>query len=299
MIPRQSEVDAMQEATRERTAAAAVHAGTPTALSRSTVRVQAGGDVRRRRLRATAAQLGYPVGLVLVLLALWQLVLPFTSVNRELVPVPSDIAVALVDNWSEILRHTWPTLFEILVGFAIAAAGGVLIAITISSLPIVRRTVEPLLVASLVVPKVALAPLFVIWFGFGYTPKIIIVVLVCFFPVVVDTTLGLSSVPREMRLLGRSMGASPLRFFLRVSLPYALPNLFVGLKVALALATVGAVVAEFVQSSQGLGYLLLFSNENLQTDLFFAVMLVFTALGVALYMLLEAVELVVLRSRRV
>jgi NitT/TauT family transport system permease protein len=235
---------------------------------------------RGRLGRAAIQHVGYPLAFLLVCVVLWQLIVPWAGVKRELVPVPTEIFDALVEHRATVLKHTWPTLYEILAGFTIAVLLGVII-------------------GSLVVPKIALAPLFVIWFGFGYTPKIIVVVLVCFFPVVVDTALGLASVPPEMRQLGRSMGASPLRFFWRVSLPYALPNVLVGMKVAMALATVGAIVAEFVQSSQGLGYLLLVSNQNLETPLFFAAMLVLTMLGVVLYAALDLVEHVALRSRRV
>lgn len=255
--------------------------------------------LRKRAKRAhVLSSLGYPTALCVVLLVLWQILVPAFDVKPAILPVPTEIAEAAWDNRSLLLEHTWPTLIETTVGFVIAAVLGILVAVAITSVPAVHKTIYPLLVGSLVVPKIAIAPLFVIWFGFGYTPKIIMVVLIAFFPVVVDMALGLTSIPLEMRMLNRSMGASRWRAFWKISFPFALPNLFVGLKLAMALAIIGAIVAEFVQSSQGLGYLLLQANSTLQTPLFFATIVALTVLGVVLYMVIEVLESIVLRTRR-
>lgn len=249
-------------------------------------------------LRAGLVYVAYPGTFCILLLLAWQLLVPLLDIRSSVLPLPTAIAAAFVNDFSLIAQHAWPTLYETVVGFLIAAVLGVAIAVTMDAVPLVRKTIYPLLIGSLVVPKVAIAPLFVIWFGFGYTPKVIVVVLIAFFPIVVDMALGLSSFPRELQLLTRSMGASRSRSFWKIKFPYALPNLFVGLKVGMALAIIGSVVAEFVQSSRGLGFLLLQSNSALRTDLFFAVIVALTALGVVLYLAIEALEYVTLRSRR-
>ncbi|MBO9520882.1 MAG: ABC transporter permease [Nocardioidaceae bacterium] len=253
---------------------------------------------RRRKAGNALSTLAYPGGLCLVLLALWQFLVPALDVETSVLPVPTEILSAGWENRDLIREHTWPTLLETVVGFAIAAVLGIVVAVAITAVPAIHKTLYPLLVGSLVVPKIAIAPLFVIWFGFGYTPKIIMVVLIAFFPVVVDMALGLTSIPPELRMLNRSMGASRWRAFWKISFPFALPNLFIGLKLAMALAIIGAIVAEFVQSSQGLGYLLLQANSTLQTPLFFAAIVALTVLGVVLYMVIELLEAVVLRTRR-
>jgi NitT/TauT family transport system permease protein len=252
---------------------------------------------RARRVHILSS-LGYPATLCVVLLALWQILVPALGVKSAILPVPTEIVSAGWEARSLILEHTWPTLLETVAGFVIAAALGIVVAVAITAIPAVHKTIYPILVGSLVVPKIAIAPLFVIWFGFGYTPKITMVVLISFFPVVVDMALGLTSIPPEMRMLNRSMGASRWRAFWKISFPFALPNLFVGLKLAMALAIIGAIVAEFVQSSKGLGYLLLQANSTLQTPLFFATIVALTVLGVVLYMVIEVLESVVLRTRR-
>jgi NitT/TauT family transport system permease protein len=168
---------------------------------------------RRRRSRSLAMEAIYPVGFSLALIVGWQLWVTVFDVSEHLVPAPSTVFDSLVDNWSLILSNTWPTFWEIAVGFAIAAVLGVAIAVLISAVPIVEKMIYPLLVGALVVPKIAVAPLFVIWFGFGFEPKVIVVVLIAFFPVVVDMALGLRSVPEDMITLVRSMGASRWKIF--------------------------------------------------------------------------------------
>jgi NitT/TauT family transport system permease protein len=253
---------------------------------------------RPGRSRAMAMEAVYPVGFSLALLVAWQLAVSIFDVSSHLVPAPTAVLDALIEDWSMIFDNIWPTFWEIAVGFVIAAVLGVAIAVLIAAVPIVEKMIYPLLVGALVVPKIAVAPLFVIWFGFGFEPKVIVVVLIAFFPVVVDMALGLRSVPDDMLTLVRSMGASRWKIFWKIRFVYALPNMFVGLKVAMALAVVGAIVGEFVQSSEGLGYLLIRANTNFSTEQFFAVLVVLTAMGVLFYLAVDVTERLVLRSRK-
>ena len=179
---------------------------------------------------------------------------------------------------------------EIVYGYLLAIAISVPLAIAIATSRAVEVSVYPLLVASQVVPKIALAPLFLIWFGFGISSKIVIVTLVAFFPIVVNGVLGLQAVEQEKIYLAQSMGAGRTATFFRVRLPTALPALFGGLKLAAILAVVGAVVGEFIGSNKGLGRTLLLANGLLDTALLFATIGYLTILGVSFYMLIDLAE---------
>lgn len=252
-----------------------------------------------RRLFEAFSYILYPLVFIGLLILIWEIVTRAGNISKLTLPSPSAVALALVDAWSVIFSNIWVTLFEILVGYAIAIVLGVCIAVLMSSIPAVERTIYPLLVGSLVVPKIAIAPLMFIWFGFGTLPTIIIVALICFFPIVIDMTLGLKSVAPELITLVNSMGASRWNIFWKIRFINALPNLFVGLKVAMALAVVGAIVGEFVGgSAEGLGYLLLRSKATFRTDEFFAVIFVLTAVGVLLYVAVDVAERFVLRKHR-
>jgi NitT/TauT family transport system permease protein len=161
------------------------------------------------------------------------------------------------------------------------------------------------MIASQAIPKVAVAPLFVVWMGFGVMPKVSIAFLIAFFPVVIDTVIGLRSIQPEMLQLGRSMGGGTLRVFLKLRLPNALPNIFAGLKVAITLAVVGAITGEFVGSQSGLGYLLTSAGGQMDTALVFAVLVTISVIATLLFTIIEAVEKLVIpwhssmRSRNV
>ena len=256
-------------------------------------------SIDRRGLIEALSYVVYPLVFIGLLILIWELVTRTSDISKLTLPSPSLVFWALIDVWGVIFSNIWVTLFEILVGYIVAIVFGIFIAVLMSSIPVVERTIYPLLVGSLVVPKIAIAPLMFIWFGFGTLPTIIIVALICFFPIVIDMTLGLKSVPPELITLVNSMGASRWNIFWKIRFINALPNLFVGLKVAMALAVVGAIVGEFVGgSSEGLGYLLLRSKATFRTDEFFAVIFVLTAVGVLLYVAVDVAERFVLRKHR-
>jgi NitT/TauT family transport system permease protein len=167
---------------------------------------------------------------------------------------------------------------------------GVLIALPIAFSRVMQRTVYPLLVISQLVPKVALAPIFVIWFGFGLLPKIMIVFLLSFFPVLLNSIMAMKSIDPEIIFLARSTGASRLDMFLRVRLPNSLPTIFAGLKLAAISATIGAVIGEFIGSDSGLGYIILTAQGDLQTDMSFSAIVILTVLGFLLYYGVESME---------
>lgn len=226
----------------------------------------------------------------LALLIAWESTVTGLSIQQWILPAPSQIGTTALDWRVELLGHSWVTLYETVVGFVVAIAVALPIAVLIAYTPALRHTIYPALLALQSVPKVAVAPLITLWVGFGPTPKIIVVFLVCFFPIVVNATAGLEAAPRAMMDLMKSMQASGWQIFRRLRLPVALPSILVGCKVAVTFAVIGAVIGEFVGSEEGLGYLILTSTAQSQTPLAFAALIVLTVMSILLYYAVELAE---------
>ena len=231
-----------------------------------------------------------PILLILILLVLWDLTIRVFHIPPYLIPAPEAVVKQLIVEWPRLLRESAVTTYATLGGFALSVAFGIPMALMIAYSRTIESFVYPLLVFSQSVPKIAIAPLFVVWFGFGIIPKVIAAVMLGFFPVVVSTVVGFKSVDPEMLDLARSMKASWLATFARISLPQALPSIFAGLKVSVTLAVVGAVVGEFVGSNSGIGYLLQIANGNFDLPLMFAALTVLSAIGVLLFVAVDLVE---------
>ena len=229
-----------------------------------------------------------------LLLVVWQASVTLLHVPIYILPPPTAIIQILVERWPTLLQSTWITAQEIVAGYLLAVIISIPLALAIAHSALFERTLYPVLVFSQIIPKIALAPLFVIWLGFGFMPKLLLTFLLCFFPIVVDGIIGFKSVDPEVMDFAHSTGASGWRLFMKIRLPQALPNIFGGLKVAAALAPVGAVVAEFVASDRGLGYVLLQANGDLNTRLAFADILILSTVGLALYFLVEGLERLVI-----
>ena len=229
-----------------------------------------------------------PLAGVLVFLAAWQIGVMVYKVPSYLLPAPIEIAQTFVSEFPRLLQHGWVTTYEMLLGYAMAVAIAVPLAVAITSSKPFDDFVMPTMLFFQVVPKVAIAPLFLVWFGVGTTPKVAF--LISFFPIVIDASVGLRSMSPEMTDLARSMGASRMQIFAQFRLPTSLPYLFSGLKVAATLAIAGAVVGEFVGADKGLGYLLLVTNSNMETSLMFATIVALTIIGLAFFYAVEFVE---------
>lgn len=232
----------------------------------------------------------YPLGTFVVFLLAWYAVSVFLKVPAYLLPRPEAVVERLGQDFGYLMGHAWVTTYETIGGFLLSVLIGVPLAFVIVSSSVVEKALMPWLVLSQTFPKVALAPLIVVWFGLGIVPKILVTFLVAFFPIVISTVVGLRSMETEMLELARSMKASRFQIFWRFRLPLALPSLFSGMKVSVAFSVVGAVIAEWVGATQGLGYLLLTANANLDTALLFAVLAILTVLGIALYYAVEVIE---------
>ena len=238
---------------------------------------------RRERIRRDRiGSLAYPVGMIVAALALWEAAAWLFSIPPYLLPAPSAILLSMSKNSAVLIKESLGTTFEILLGFALSVVVGVPLALAIYLWRPFARAVYPVLVSSQAVPKVAIAPLFLVWFGFGLMPKVLIAFLIAFFPVVINTAMGLASLEREKIYLAQSMGLGPCATFFKIQLPNALPSIFAGLKISITFAVVGAVVGEFVGGQSGLGYLLLIANGNMDTALLFAGIVALTVLGVVL-----------------
>jgi NitT/TauT family transport system permease protein len=242
------------------------------------------------RLGARLADFAYPVVTLVAVLALWQIVVLAFAVPAYILPAPGRVLQKLVATWPVLLSNSLYTAQEILLGFALSVVVGVPLAVAIVSSRRCERALYPILVGSQVVPKVAIAPLFVVWFGFGISSKVLIAFLIAFFPVVIDAVVGLRSVEPEKLYVARSMGANAWQLFWKVRLPKALPSLFGGLKVSITLAVVGAIVGEFIAAERGIGRVLLTANGNMDSELLFAGIIVLTVLGVLLFLAIDLLE---------
>ena len=255
------------------------------------------GVAQRRRDRARRERIGafvYPVGMMVGILVVWEAATWLFAIPAYLIPAPSAIIRSMQSNSAVLIKESIGTTFEILLGFALSVAVGVPLALAIYLWRPFARAVYPVLVSSQAVPKVAVAPLFLVWFGFGLLPKVLIAFLIAFFPVVINTAMGLASLEREKIYLAQSMGMSSIATFFKIQLPNALPSIFAGLKISITFAVVGAVVGEFVGGQGGLGYLLLIANGNMDTALLFAGIVALTLLGVVMFLAIGVLERLVL-----
>ncbi|HWV55700.1 ABC transporter permease [Pseudorhodoplanes sp.] len=237
-----------------------------------------------------ASQIGYPLIGTVFLIALWAFMCVYGNIPTVVLPTPDKVLHAFIARFDLILSEGWVTLKETLYGFILALVIGIPMAVAVANSRALNLMFYPLLIGLQSVPKVALAPIILVWLGTGMESKLAIVWLVAFFPIIVDTVAGLRSTPRELLELARSLRATPMQVFLKVQLPAALPFVFTGAKVAITLAVIGAVIGEFVGSSEGLGFLLLSATSQLDSPLAFAALFALSFLGMFVYLLVELAE---------
>ncbi len=251
--------------------------------------VDAARRARRRRRRREALVLTVSrAAVLLAALIVWHLASLTTS--PLILPAPASVAAQLVRSWPLIQMNLWVTLTEIVIGFAAGSVIGIVTGTVIAHSRRLDGILRPYVTTSQAVPKAALAPLFVLWLGFGLGPKVTIAALISFFPLLENTIVGLRRVDPDALKLFASLGARPWQVFLKLRLPHGLPYILTGLKVGIVFATVGAVIAEFVTANKGLGALIMQAQGNFDTRLMFAVIIVLTMMGVVLYEVLRFVE---------
>lgn len=253
--------------------------------------MNAAGKLLSRRVLPPVIALG-------ILIAVWEayarLVLGGLPGSSRLLPPPTRVIEALLANTQVLAPHTWQTLIETTLGFALALAVGVGFAVVVDISPLLRRAIYPLLVVSQTIPILAIAPLLVLWFGFELLPKVLIVALVCFFPIVVAGADGFRSADPEMVRLFRTFGASKWMVFRKVRFPGALPTLFSGIRIAITYSVTGAVWGEYVGAERGLGIFMQTAQHSNQMALVFATIIVIASLSIALFLLATLVERLVI-----
>lgn len=237
-----------------------------------------------------------PLAVIVVLLGLWELaarwdlIADALNIKPFLIPAPTDVAESLWNDRELLAEDAWVTAQEVILGFAIALAVGFAFAIVLHLSDTLRRAFYPILVASQTVPVIAIAPILIVWLGFGIGPKLAIIALVCFFPITVNTLDGLRSVDPDLPRMMRTLDAGRSQILRRVEVPSALPYLFSGAKIAAAISVIGAVFGEWAGSDEGLGHLILIAQGQLQTARVFAAVVVLSALALILFGALALIE---------
>lgn len=259
-----------------------------------------GADLPRERRftagRVLRVQL-LPALVVVGLLGIWQAVVAVFNIKDYVLPAPTAILSKAVSDADLLLPNLRVTIVEMLLGFGLATVVGIGLGILIAGSAVFRRGVFPLVIASQTVPVIAIAPVLVIWFGYDILPRVLVTALVAFFPLTVNTVSGLRSVDSELVRLFRSLNASRLQIFCKLTFPSGLPYIFAGLKVAATLSVIGATVSEWVGADKGLGYQIITDTQQLETTRVFASILLLSLSGIALYLIVAGIERVSLPWR--
>ncbi|UTR10164.1 ABC transporter permease [Evansella sp. LMS18] len=234
----------------------------------------------------------YSFMLFLLMLLIWEAVVQLKEIPKIILPAPTAIGANMVQHFQSgyFYPHIAATSIEVFGGFFAGAILGIGLGFLVAQSKRTQDIIQPYIIASQAMPKLALAPLLVLWFGFGYTPKIVIVALVCFFPLFENTVTGLSNVSRDKLALFHSLKATQTQTLLKLRLPSAMPYIFSGLRVAIVLSVVGAVISEFIGANKGLGALIIASQGMLDTTLMFSVFILLTAKGIILYQSIHWIE---------
>ncbi|WP_291632549.1 ABC transporter permease [Clostridium sp.] len=231
-----------------------------------------------------------PIVFQLLVLFIWQVSIDIWKVPQYILPSPKDIIITLVKILPDITSHIYATLYEAMIGFIISILFALILAILMDNVKIIKKCLYPIVVVSQTIPIIALAPLFIIWFGFGILPKIIVVVLVCFFPILVSLIDGLESVDMDMINLLKTMGASKFQIFTMVKLPSSTVNFFSGLRIAATYSIMGAIIGEWLGGDKGLGVYMIRAKNSYALDKVFAVIIIIVVLSMALFGLLYLLQ---------
>ena len=231
-----------------------------------------------------------PVAILLGVVVLWELWVQVWDIPKWQLPSPSEIGRELAASRGLLLEHTLVTLEEIVLGFIAALTSGLVLATAIAYSRLLERSIYPIVIASQTVPIIAIAPLLLIWVGYGIAPKVIVVALICFYPIAVNTVDGLKAVDPDMVNMMKTLGASRWQVFTKLQMPTAMPYMFSGIKVGISVSVIAAVIGEWVGASAGLGYLITYSQPLFLTARVFAAIVVLSAMGISLFVLASVVE---------
>lgn len=242
------------------------------------------------KIRKWLLELGLPIGITLALLGGWEAAVRKLGVRSIILPPPSEIVAAVIDRRDLLLSNLWPSLYLTIVGFALSVVGGILVAVLITYSTILRRGVYPIIVVSQVIPKISIAPLFIVWFGTGTMSSLLLAFLITFFPMTINSALGFQSIDEDIHRMARTFMGSQWQIFWKIRMPHALPYIFSGMKISITLAIIGVIVSEFVASQEGIGYLIKLAGGLLDTPLMMAAITVLSISGLGLYGLIALAE---------
>ena len=228
--------------------------------------------------------------LIFLLLVIWEITCRIAEVPKWLLPVPTDIMIELYQHWNLLLRHSFVTLYEILIGFSFYIITGILIGGFIVYSKTLEKTLYPIIISSQTIPIIAIAPILLVWFGYGLLPKILVVGLIAFFPIAVNTIDGLKSIDEDIVKMMKTLGANKYQIFKKIQIPNSLPYIFTGLRIGMAASVIGAVISEWVGSSEGLGYLMIRSKPQFLTERVFAAIFLLSIIGFLLFLLVNYCE---------
>lgn len=242
-----------------------------------------------KRLRNIGNKIA-PIVFILILLIIWEIIVNVGGIEKYILPAPSDVMKVLIKDFKTMIPHILATLYEGLVGFLIAIGLSIILAVIMDMVPLIKRALYPVLVISQTIPTVALAPLFIIWFGFGALPKIIVVVIVCFFPIVISIVDGLEGVDKDLINHFKLMGASKLNVFLHLKLPYGMINFFSGMRIAATYSIMGAVIGEWLGGDRGLGVYMTRARSAYALDKMFASIVIIVLISMGIFLLVSIIE---------
>lgn len=242
-----------------------------------------------KRLRSIGNKIA-PIVFILILLIIWEIIVNVGGIEKYILPAPTDVIEVLIKDFKTMVPHILATLYEGMVGFLIAIALSIILAVIMDMVPLIKRALYPVLVISQTIPTVALAPLFIIWFGFGALPKIIVVVIVCFFPIVISIVDGLEGVDKDLINHFKLMGASKLNVFLHLKLPYGMINFFSGMRIAATYSIMGAVIGEWLGGDKGLGVYMTRARSAYALDKMFASIVIIVVISMGIFLLVSLME---------
>ena len=231
-----------------------------------------------------------PILFTLSLLGIWEIIINIGKIEKFIMPAPSDILKSLIENFTEMIPHIIVTLYESMAGFLIAIVLALILAIIMDLMPLVKKAIYPVFIISQTVPVIALAPLFIIWFGFGALPKIIVVVIICFFPIVISNCDGLENVDKDLINHFKLMGASKLKSFFHLKLPFGIINFFSGLRIAATYSIMGAVIGEWLGGDKGLGVYMTRARSVYALDKMFAAIVIIVIMSMGIFYIIGKIE---------
>jgi len=242
------------------------------------------------KIRNLLTELAWPIGISAAMLAIWEVSVRELGIRSIILPPPSEIFDAIIQRHEILLVHLWPSLYLTVLGFALSVVGGILVAVLITYSTIIRKGFYPIIVVSQVIPKIAIAPLFIVWFGTGTVSSLLLAFLIAFFPMTINSTLGFESIDEDIHRMARTFMGTRWQIFWKIRMPNALPYIFSGMKISITLAIIGVIVSEFVASQEGIGYLIKLAGGLLDTPLMMAAITILSISGLGLYGLIVLAE---------